>query len=776
MPIFYTDLRLTKPGYLLSEKMIPRQTQMGTLLGCVFFFFKSTFRIHSTHWMHISTTMNRQISKSQTSHNDPSEPNEMSIEFQSELHQIMGNSPPAAKRARTVSFFEENTHTMTTDTNAENIPCIEISSNSSESSIRTEPSSEDSFDLDRIVDEFRNSIHRMYNTDVQLFKRAMKQLEGNYELLDILLKSRNQGYTVPLCQFIEQSSETELYDQPYDKCKMSETSNDFLHETVTDVVDIFESNLHDDFEIAFMEKIIAEENNNKIDIGTRNIKGKNVIVEKDVPYKKIEDKQHFLDILLDDSSKFSFPKNNIDQYHIDQIMRSEYSLLFHVIQSENIRKNPSWSHTVDLYHHTSTRKNEVWMQNIVCNRDCKEALVTIDAINLSPHEFDIKGRYLVRSDLMSRLRLYHKSKKIRPWFGRDINVMKICGINENNIHVENLQIQTRVNEISKYRWLTVPTMKVCLVVFGVALERGFSPVNPRVDYCTMSHDNGRLMKMGFCLSGKERFAGMVTEFRECIIDGCKNIIKSMGKCDSHRFGECIIDGCNSSARSKEGKCDSHLFGECIIDGCNSNAVSKKGKCKSHLFGECIIDGCNSKARSKEGKCDSHRFGECIIDGCNSNAVSKKGKCKSHLFGECIIDGCSSNAVSKKGKCNAHLFGECIIDGCNSNARSKEGKCNAHRFGECIIDGCNSNARSKEGKCDSHLFGECIIDGCNSNAVSKKGKCNAHLFGECIIDGCNSNAISMHRRCGYHRFGKCTGDGCKVYVRSMNGRCAVHQDG
>jgi hypothetical protein len=190
--------------------------------------------------------MNQQISKSQTSHIDPSEPNEMSIEFQSELQPIMGNSPPAAKRARTVSCFEEITLTMTTDTSAENIPCIEISSNSSESAIGTEPSSEDSFDLDIIVDEFRNSIHRMYNTDVQLFKRTMKQLESNYELLDILLRSRNQEYTEPFCQFIEQSSETEICDQPYNEYKMSETSNDFLYETVTDVVDIFESNLHDE--------------------------------------------------------------------------------------------------------------------------------------------------------------------------------------------------------------------------------------------------------------------------------------------------------------------------------------------------------------------------------------------------------------------------------------------------------------------------------------------------------------------------------------------------
>ena len=181
----------------------------------------------------------------------------------------------------------------------------------------------------------------MYNTDVQLFKRTMKQLESNYELLDILLRSRNQEYTEPFCQFIEQTSETEICDQPYNEYKMSETSNDFLYETVTDVVDIFESNLHDDFEIAFMEKILAEENKNKTDIGKRNIKGKNVIVEKDEAYKKIEDQQHFMDKLLDDSSKFSFPKNNIDQYHIDQMMRSEYSLLFHVIQSEEIRKNPS---------------------------------------------------------------------------------------------------------------------------------------------------------------------------------------------------------------------------------------------------------------------------------------------------------------------------------------------------------------------------------------------------------------------------------------------------
>lgn len=450
-------------------------------------------------------TMFQPNSNTQFIHINPSASDDMSIEIQNEGEQN-DDSPQAAKRTRTSSSlsFEENAITMTTDMSTDSIcQYIETSPNPSEGvtddDIATEPSPEHTIDLDIIVDKFKDNIHQMYDMDQLLFGRTMKQLENNYKLLDLLLWVHNQedtdnrnssndnesnmdetrmvtdfnetnndetsndetnfdeSYselydTGPFCQFTsptdtdddksnEQSSNAEICDEP---------SNEY----VMDVVSILEHDCHDEFEIEFMVRIVAKEHINAADVHSKMVEGHSIaIAENDKSYKRIIDHEQFMNSFVDENTKFSLVSNYIDQYKINQLRMSEFYLLLHMIQSDEIRNNPNWNHSVDDMYYISkdSKKNHVTMNNVTFNRDCREALITIKEYNDYPKDFMVQGRYLIQKDTMLRIRLYHDElKQNNPWFGNDINVMKIRGMKNDTIFVENLQIETRLKEETLY--------------------------------------------------------------------------------------------------------------------------------------------------------------------------------------------------------------------------------------------------------------------------------------------------------------------------------------
>ena len=410
-------------------------------------------------------------------HIEPSASDDMRIGIESIGESGDDSSTRTVKRARTSSLrFEEITNTMPIDMSNGDIPHIEMTPNSDEGniddSIPTEPTPDCSVDLVSIVDNFRENISRIYEMDLRLFTRTMKQLEQNYYLLDILLKYQTKE---------------------------------------KDVVSFLENDDEDEYEIDIMESVIANQWKNVTHTHKKKVKGQSIVIaKKDQRYEPIKNNdEEFMNIFLSDSSTFSLLEKDASEYKMKQVAKSEYCLLLHVIQSEEIRQNPDWNHTIDLFTHSKSTTESILMNNTVFNRDCKEALMTIETFQKSPNDFSIQNRYLVRLETMLRLRLYQESKSNLPWFRKDINVMKICGMCKDTIIVENLPLETRFMQEISYKWLTLPRIKACFIVFGVALEKGFCPLHPKSDYCTVTDRHNQLMKVGFCLGGKERYAGYV---------------------------------------------------------------------------------------------------------------------------------------------------------------------------------------------------------------------------------------------------------------------------
>ena len=294
--------------------------------------------------------------------------------------------------------------------------------------------------------------------DLRLFRRTMKQLEQNYYLLDILLKYQTKE---------------------------------------KDVVSFLENDDEDEYEIDIMESVIANQWKNVTHTHKKKVKGQSIVIaKKDQRYEPIKNNdEEFMNIFLSDSSTFSLLEKDASEYKMKQVAKSEYCLLLHVIQSEEIRQNPDWNHTIDLFTHSKSTTESILMNNTVFNRDCKEALMTIETFQKSPNDFSIQNRYLVRLETMLRLRLYQESKSNLPWFRKDINVMKICGMCKDTIIVENLPLETRFKQEISYKWLTLPRIKACFIVFGVALEKGFCPLHPKSDYCTVTYRHNQLMKV-----------------------------------------------------------------------------------------------------------------------------------------------------------------------------------------------------------------------------------------------------------------------------------------
>ena len=397
-------------------------------------------------------------------------------------------------------------------------------------------------------------------------------------------------------------------DQSSDAKIPDESNNDYFE----DVVSFLENDDEDEYEIDIMECVIANQWKNVTHTHKKKVKGQSIVIaKKDQRYEPIKNNdEEFMNIFLSDSSTFSLLEKDASEYKMKQVAKSEYCLLLHVIQSEEIRQNPDWNHTIDLFTHSKSTTESILMNNTVFNRDCKEALMTIETFQKSPNDFSIQNRYLVRLETMLRLRLYQESKSNLPWFRKDINVMKICGMCKDTIIVENLPLETRFKQEISYKWLTLPRIKACFIVFGVALEKGFCPLHPKSDCCTVTDRHNQLMKVGFCLGGKERYAGYVNGEKiryigECSVEGCsKFAIRLNGKCQSHLLGKCSEEGCTNDAK-KDGKCDRHRFGKCNEEGCSNIAVRLNGKCQSHTLGKCSEEGCTNEARRKDGKCNRH---------------------------------------------------------------------------------------------------------------------------------------------------------------------------
>ena len=139
--------------------------------------------------------------------------------------------------------------------------------------------------------------------------------------------------------------------------------------------------------------------------------------KKDQRYEPtMKNHEELMNMFLDDSTTFSLLEKDASKYKMNQVAKSEYCLLLHVIQSKEIRKNPDWNHTIDLFTHSNSKTECILMNSIVFNHDCKEALITIETYNEFPNDFTIQNRYLVKQETMLRLHMYQKFKGILPWF------------------------------------------------------------------------------------------------------------------------------------------------------------------------------------------------------------------------------------------------------------------------------------------------------------------------------------------------------------------------
>jgi hypothetical protein len=597
---------------------------------------------------------------------------------------------PAKQARRSTVQDQENSHSMDIDSK-NRIPLSELTNSfccshqccynhnheeeqHNDHNHEEEQHNDEHNDLNNIVETFQEKIKLIYFTDQQLFHRTMTQLQANYKLLDLLLKFENQNNEQK-----NNANETNNDDENNNDDEMNnhdETNNEHY---IADFVSIFESASNDEYEIEFMEKELAKEHTNAMDVHYgKMIRGESIVIEENDPtYQKIEDHEEFMNMYADESTKISLlGTDNIGCYKKNQLGKSEYRLLLQVIQSEDLRNNPKWNHSIDLYHHSKdSRANEIMLNDLIFNRDGKEVLISEEEYNKSPNDFIVQARYLVRKDLMLRLRLYKKIKRSSPWFRKDINVMKVYGMNNDTIFVKNLQMESRLKEETLYRWLVLQEINACLVVFGVALEKGFSPLHPKSDCCTATYkvgDEELLIRVGYCLGGKERFAGFVGHDGICIFPDCGNLAAKEGKCMRHAYGECSVDGCYNVVL-KEGKCKRHAYGECSVVGCY-NVAYASGKCQKHAYGECSVVGCYNVAYAS-GKCQKHADGECSVADCSNLAVKSNGKCERHADGECSVDGCT-NVVKKDGKCQKHAHGECSVDGC-TNVVHARGKCKKH---------------------------------------------------------------------------------------------------
>ena len=94
------------------------------------FFFKSTFRIKTSHSAHISMIMNELHSNMPLIHIEPSASDDMRIGIESIGESGDDSSTRTVKRARTSSLrFEEITNTMPIDMSNGDIPHIEMTPN-----------------------------------------------------------------------------------------------------------------------------------------------------------------------------------------------------------------------------------------------------------------------------------------------------------------------------------------------------------------------------------------------------------------------------------------------------------------------------------------------------------------------------------------------------------------------------------------------------------------------------------------------------------------------
>jgi hypothetical protein len=485
--------------------------------------------------------------------------------------------------------------------------------------------------LDDFLVEIKENLQCMLRINKSLFNKTVKQLKKNFDLLRA--------------------------------------------KDINDSISIFESQSQDEYEIEVMETELKK-NTTKTPTQVLVTGNKIMIEETDKRQEKITDNKMIMTKVTDESTKICLLKSNsITEKSIEQLKESEYCWLIHVIQSDDIRNNPEWNHSVDLYPNSNSTNDETLEENTVFNRDCKEALITIETYSQAPDHFTILTWFLVRKDLMSRLRLFQKVRRRYPWFRHDINAMQVYGLKEDTILLKKLAIETRYNEDSHYKWLTVPTINVCLIVLGVALEEGFCPIHPQADPCTVSYkneDTNISCKVGFCLEGKVRYAGIIGNYTKCIVDTCSNLARYHGKCPKHYHGLCSVEGCSNVVKT-DTKCKKHYYGLCSVEGC-SNVVVADTKCHKHYYGLCSVEGCPNVVHAKK-QCYRHYYGLCLVQSCSFFA-RKKGKCDSHYYGKCPVQNCS-NVAKKKGKCKKHYYGECSTQGCTNIAQCINGACRKH---------------------------------------------------------------------------------------------------
>ena len=198
--------------------------------------------------------------------------------------------------------------------------------------------------------------------------------------------------------------------------------------------------------------------------------------------------------------------------------------------------NSEWTHVFDLMFNSNHKhRDKIMQESVICNRDSKQAVLSYREYKRCPSEFVLRGLYLVRKGLLQDLRNCN-NKKDRS-FLLQMNLLRIVGFDNNNIFVEKMAIHSNLDDKDNTKWLMVPSISTCLVVFAIAAEDecGFCPWHPIADATTATKRNEEIdlrCFICFSLDGKARYNGL--RGRKCIYITCERKACSAGMCDNHR--------------------------------------------------------------------------------------------------------------------------------------------------------------------------------------------------------------------------------------------------
>lgn len=179
--------------------------------------------------------------------------------------------------------------------------------------------------INKLFDKLKEKMQQMLHSNKPLFYRTVNQLKDNFTLM--------------------------------------------ITTDLNDAVSIFEKDPCDEY-----EKEVMENEFKKIPtftLSTISVSGQKIMTEETAQRyeKRITDHKTIMTKLMDENTNLRLLKSNgVSEKNIQQLKDTEYCWLLHVTQSDEIRNNPEWKHSVDLYPNSNSANDKVLVESTTFNR------------------------------------------------------------------------------------------------------------------------------------------------------------------------------------------------------------------------------------------------------------------------------------------------------------------------------------------------------------------------------------------------------------------------